>query len=133
MYVAEHVGAVADRRWDVLLFDVRVERIVHRAAVRMIDFLDEPCRVGMRVQQIAFEPVQALQAQRDSCLARVLGDGPHGFDAPFPLILRGSLAGEEAQRRVERTNQVCGARRRGAVDCALVVFDPSLPHSGDRD
>ena len=71
----------------------------------MIHLAAEAGGVGVRVEQVGLEPVEAFDAERHLHLAGVLGDGPHAFDAPLPFVLGPPLAGEDAEGRVERADE----------------------------
>ena len=54
----------------------------------MVDLAAEAGGVGVRVEQVGLEAVEAFDAERDVDFAGVLGDGPHAFDAPLPFVRR---------------------------------------------
>ena len=56
-----------------LLFNIGVERIVHRPEIRMIDGFDQCGGIDRCGQEIAFEPVQILDRQGDMLLGGVIG------------------------------------------------------------
>ena len=132
VHVAQHVGASPDRGGYVLLLDVRMERVVHRPAVGVAHFLDEARGIRMRVQQVAFEAIQALQAEHDADVPRVFRDLPHAVNRPFPLVLGRSFAAEDAQCRMEGPDEMGGAGRGGAVQRAFGVRHALGPHGRIR-
>ena len=61
--MAQHVGATTNRRGNALFFDVRVKRVIHRTAVRMPDFINEACRIRVRVQEVALKPIETFHTE----------------------------------------------------------------------
>ena len=57
---------------QILLFDVGVERVVHRPQERVVDFLNEPGRIGGGRQEVGLEAIEILQNESDVGLARVV-------------------------------------------------------------
>ncbi len=97
-----------------------------------LHFLDEPGPVSRRVQKIALEPVDILQAQLHADFVRVLGDFPHALDAPLPLVLRHPLAAELAKRRVKRPSHRLAAQSGAAIQISLVRLDARLANRSIR-
>src|SRR5690606_7910960 len=62
----------ADR---VGLFDIGVERVVHRPDIRPVDLVYMSAERVHRIEKVAFEPVKSLQADGDATLAGMIADG----------------------------------------------------------
>src|SRR5207247_6218938 len=71
--VAEHVGTGVEGEGNRFFLDVGMERVVHHAAAGVIDFAAEAGGVGVGVEQVRLEPVEAFDAERRLDLAGVHG------------------------------------------------------------
>src|SRR4051794_37408381 len=118
------------RQRNRLLLNVRVKRVVHHAAAGTSNLAAEAGGVGVRVEQVGFETVERLDTERDVHFAGVFGDGPHAFDAPFPLVFGPPLAAEMAEGRMERADQRGAAGGGAAVEGPYRAFDSLAADGG---
>ena len=76
-----------------------------------------------RVDEIAFESVERLEADRDATARGMVADDALHLHRAFELVGRRALAREMAERGVQRTAERRGAQRARAVDRPAYVLD----------
>src|SRR4029079_10772345 len=74
------------------------------------------------VEEIDLEAVEILEGHRDAGLLGVVAGLAQAFGGPLELLLGGALTAEDAERRVERADELLHAHRLAAVDDRLQVL-----------
>ncbi len=82
----------------------------------MSDCAEMRGQVRHGVDEIAFEPVDCFDGDRDPMFASDLAGGPMEVDRALALVRRRRLAGEVSERGVERTAKDLRAQGRGTLD-----------------
>jgi len=103
----------------ILLFDVRVKRVVVHADVRTREVAHIASGVFGGVEQVDLEAVQKFEAQLDAGGGRVVGHLAGHRDAALPFLGRRAASAELADRRVERAADQESAGGLAAVDHPL--------------
>ena len=105
----ELVLTVLDRRANALLFDVRMEGVVHHLEIRMSDLAAEASGFGGTVREVALKAVQIFEYQCDVIFLSVISDLAEHVLAPLPLVVRSS---NSASSEFTETEQLFGRRKR---------------------
>ena len=92
-----------------LLFDVGVKRIQQDADRRIADRLAQLRRIGDRVEEIRFEPVQRLERDVDTRGMDRRRKALPAVHRPFPFLGRATMTGQIADGRVHRPGKNCRA------------------------
>ena len=113
----------ADR---VLLLDVGVEGVVEETVVRLVHLADDLGRIAGRVERVALEAVERLDRELDLLRSGVFGGLLVHLDDAGALFLGRRIAGEDAERLVERAAENFAAGCLEAVDRPFEVGEAGV-------
>ena len=91
---------------DILFFDVGVERIVHLPDVIQADGIRHARQIGLAINHIGLEAVEAFQGQYDSRVPGVFAGGAQAFYAPMPFMVIISAADQAPSWSVREPRSV---------------------------
>src|SRR5690606_14695543 len=106
VHVTDVATARAERLSEMLLLDVRVERVEQQADARMADRLAQRDAIGDRVEEVRLEAVERFDRKRHAVLVERFAELLVALDGTLPLVSGPTPAGKVADRRVERTREL---------------------------
>ena len=103
VHVLDLIDVSADAADRVFLFDIGMERIAQHTEQEMADMTRIIRSIVHCVQKIAFEAIERLDCQFQTCLLCILSGFEMYLTAILPFLLRGAFTAEYAQWLIKRT------------------------------
>ena len=126
--MAELCGDSTQRLRRMWFFDVGVKRVEMYFDVGGSHVLNQTGSVRLGIEEISLEPVQRLEAKRDSKLLTASGSGVEALNRPLPFLLGSPAACYDPETRVKRATDQTRAEVCGPLHALLEELAAPRPH-----